>query len=184
MFKYDDIVNQNTNKIFTYLTISYILINTFLIDFLIKPFYIKLVIPNEDISQHLKTYYLRNYTQSLIIDYILVIFYLLASLFAFRMFNKLFNFKFELLALLIISSMVITMLNLILYIIFNKINSKKEEFTFIKKWTQISGKHGLIWSLIYNYCILFFLLFLLRFDFNPIYLIQILCILVFFKIFI
>ena len=182
MLKYKSFVNGNVNDIFTSLFISYFLASILFTRLIIKPFFIKKILPNESVSQLLKTFYFRNYIESFFIEFIFVIFYILNTSNIYFYLNKYFNIKFELLFLLAINSIVIIASSYLLNFFLLKYEGKSEIFIFFKKVKEQAKNFFLFMNLIYINLILLFLIFLNSNNSSiPILLISIIFFTLFFK---
>ena len=159
MLKYKSFVNGNINDIFASLFISYFLASILFTRLIIKPFFIKKILPNESVSQLLKTFYFRNYIESFFIEFIFVIFYIINTSNIYFYLNKYFNIKFELLFLLLINSLVIIICTNLLNLFISEYKSKSEIFIFFKKIKDQSKNFFLFMNLIYINLILLLLIF-------------------------
>ena len=160
MLTYKSFINGDINDIFTNLFISYFIISILFSRLVIKPFFIKKILPNESVSQLLKTFYFRNFIESFFIEFIFVIFYILNTSNIYFYINKYFNIKFELLFLLVINSLIILISTYLFNFFISKYKGKSEIFTFFKKIKDQSKNFFLFMNLIYINLILLLLIFL------------------------
>jgi hypothetical protein len=160
MFDYSSFINGDTNKIFINLFISYFLVSILFTRLVIKPFFIKKILPNENISQLLKTYYFRNFTESYIIEFTFVIFYIMNTYNIYFYLNKLFNIKFELLILLFINCIMIYITNSLFNLFLSNYNGKSEIILHFKNIKDQAKNFFLYMNLIYINLILLTLIIL------------------------
>ena len=164
MFKYNDI--KDTNVIFTNLFISYVIITTLLNNFVIKPFFIDKIQPNEDVSQLLKTYFFNNYNESFIIELFFTVIKIFTTIKIFNLLNI--QPKYCLFAIIGINMISTLFYDFLLKNIILTGNNDKEIILFFKKYLSFT-KFVFLWNQINSNFIMLFMLFLLKFKLNLFY---------------
>lgn len=175
--------NLKTDKIFTNLFVSYIIVSILLIFILVNPYIIKRFALGEEFSNIMKEYYVNNRNDGLILDFLYSIILVFITLKIFTLFNNYTLDKYNnLFSLLIINNVIMILLNLSIRLYSNLYKGTSSNMQFIKDWSNICSKSTYVWHSIYYSCIILIFLLLSIREYDMFYLMFTITIFLFYEI--